>query len=763
MSWWSDFLDVLRGEVVSRAAALLVAAVLSVLAVVRRDTLGRWLRRRHEQRENLPVARSTSRQRQLLALSMRRVWIDGYLRQARSEGRARHLPVTLSTDTGRGAESFGDLTEIWDRAGPGQRRKIRLLGAWGTGKTYQLLSLAENLLQRSQDDRAEPVPIVADISGWSPRQGSLAHWLLDEIVRRHRKDVSPDGIRELFARGQIALLLDGLDENPRPGQCAAALNAMLEADVELAVLATYRSPDDGSGVEQQIDEHLGWLDAVRINRLQPAQVIEILRAECGRPRVLDDLARDNVDLWEPLLSRPLIVGILLTELTSRDIGTPIGMLIGPPRPRPGDLYELYLDHALTHSPALRRLTYGDHHGPGRVRRSLTWLAHVLESNKLGTTAYVDRLAPAWIPDPEQRRRARRARTLTFAAVIGLLWGLVAAGFWAVGRFGRPEASAGPSALGVALAAGLYTGLVYGLALAARRLGRLDLRIGCLSAGCVGAIVVFGLGVAGGLGIGVGLGLAAALLAGLDSWHRGDDELPIDERHEWRWGEARRQVAVAVAVAAAVGIGITAAGALAAVIRAEPEDASFFPAFGAMLVLLLVPGLVYEAGLRPQPMSLGDADYPELLRRHLGRSILRGLIHGMGAGLFLATLGWAVFLDSGGLSNALTPSAAPAVGRLATDVIGLTLGFGTAGVLTGCLSGTLAAVSYVVVQRRLRRLDVVPAEGLLALLEAASDGRTPLLVCVGRGYKFLHPTFQDHLAAQWSTQPQRAADRPRVRG
>lgn len=49
------------------------------------------------------------------------------------------------------------------------------------------------------------------------------------------------------------------------------------------------------------------------------------------------------------------------------------------------------------------------------------------------------------------------------------------------------------------------------------------------------------------------------------------------------------------------------GALAALFRGEPGDASFFPAFGALIILLLVPGLVYEAGLRPQPMSLADAD------------------------------------------------------------------------------------------------------------------------------------------------------------
>jgi hypothetical protein len=159
-----------------------VAAILALLALARRKTIGRWWTQWREKRRHLRAQIKAERQRELLVASMRRLWMDGYLGSALDLDAIRYLPVRLEVEAdGRPARRHPDqvdnLIGVWDRSG---RRKLRLTGDWGTGKTAHLLLLARCLLDRSQHvlDRAketqqqltEPVPVVLNVSNWDAKE-----------------------------------------------------------------------------------------------------------------------------------------------------------------------------------------------------------------------------------------------------------------------------------------------------------------------------------------------------------------------------------------------------------------------------------------------------------------------------------------------------------------------------------------------------------------------------------------------------------------
>jgi hypothetical protein len=72
-----------------------------------------------------------------------------------------------------------------------------------------LLLLAAVCSRAQQDlDRAkhqhkptEPIPVVLNVSNRDAREGTFDQWWLNEVARRHSKDVDRDALRQLLERG----------------------------------------------------------------------------------------------------------------------------------------------------------------------------------------------------------------------------------------------------------------------------------------------------------------------------------------------------------------------------------------------------------------------------------------------------------------------------------------------------------------------------------------------------------------------------------
>src|SRR5262249_44685732 len=115
--------------------------------------------------------------------------------------RAALAPGHASVATMPGAT----IVDVFD-AHDGQ---LLLLGEAGSGKSLLLLVLVQTLLDRADQDEAEPVPLVLSLVSWSPRRARLEDWLFDELIRPGLYEVPRDIARAWIADERILPLLDG--------------------------------------------------------------------------------------------------------------------------------------------------------------------------------------------------------------------------------------------------------------------------------------------------------------------------------------------------------------------------------------------------------------------------------------------------------------------------------------------------------------------------------------------------------------------------
>ena len=73
------------------------------------------------------------------------------------------------------------ITEAYDQA----EGSLLISGAPGAGKTTLLFSLARTLLERANEQKSEPMPVVFHLSTWSQQQLPLERWLVAELHDRY--------------------------------------------------------------------------------------------------------------------------------------------------------------------------------------------------------------------------------------------------------------------------------------------------------------------------------------------------------------------------------------------------------------------------------------------------------------------------------------------------------------------------------------------------------------------------------------------------
>jgi hypothetical protein len=168
--------------------------------------------------EEAPQADSN---RDRMLAEVRRVWIDGYLKESldnlvRIELRLEKTPDAVSrpwdlivqppNQAPRPLPPGQAMGAVFDELG----QALLILGAPGAGKTTLLLELARDLLGRAEQNATYPIPAVFHMSSWAVRRRPLADWLVDELTERY---YVPRKVAQAWTDAeQVLPLLDGLDE-----------------------------------------------------------------------------------------------------------------------------------------------------------------------------------------------------------------------------------------------------------------------------------------------------------------------------------------------------------------------------------------------------------------------------------------------------------------------------------------------------------------------------------------------------------------------
>jgi NACHT domain len=510
-------------------------------------------------------------------------------------------------------------------------RQLLILGAPGSGKTFLLHELARELVELAVADETAPVPVVFVLATWQP-DIPLDAWLIADLSRRY--GAKPALITRLVQGGTILPLLDGLDEvatQERRVLCVAAINAYRASRDRLPPLVvTCREREYQDLPPLQVNTALvvQSLARVQINRYLAGVSYAGLRAVLEHDDQLANAAHT-----------PLLLSLMAA--TYRDQA--------PNLPAAAD------------ADALRAIILGDYsagclapakdpHGlrvpPPQLRAFLAWLARCMTAHANQQEFFIEFLQPSWLPSCRWR----------------WLW-------------------RGSSILGIALAGGLGSGLLY------KQLLGLDV-------GLLYELVV-------------GLVLGLPLVLG---------QIEPAEQLSWSWQRFVARLSGNLAYGLVFGLVFGLIGGLVSGLVGGLVS-------GLLFVLIIVLFLELIDSLRAE--LLHERITPNQGIRRSLRSAFRGsvvvglvsgLVFGLVSGLFLGLVSGLFYGLVGGL------------------VFGLVFG--------PLYYGGAAVIKHYVLRLILPLCTPTPLDLVRWLEEACTRG---LLVRVGGGYRFYHELLQRHFA------------------
>lgn len=303
------------------------------------------------------------------------------------------------------------VSTLFDRIGTG--RTLLILGEPGSGKTISLLHLARDLIARAEQESERLIPVVLNLSSWTPTQrlGQSAElpplnaWLVEELSSKYQvpRQVGKTWIK----RQRLLLLLDGLDEVQvaHRNDCVDALNAFQqESGTEMVVCCRRQE-------YERLNSRLHCQTAISLQALtlqQSQSYLNQLRADL---RGLNSLLTTDRALQE-LAKSPLLLNIMVLAYQGVAVADLPETQVLEVRQR--QLLDTYIRRMLTHRG--QAMPYA----PSRTLGWLIWLAQqmVRESQ---TVFLIETMQPRWV-----QGWARVFYLLGTLLVLGLIVGLVIA-------------------------------------------------------------------------------------------------------------------------------------------------------------------------------------------------------------------------------------------------------------------------------------------------------------------------------------------------
>lgn len=328
-------------------------------------------------------------------------------------GRPRQLRIPGRATTQMEQEK--KIIEVFEQGDISGR--LLILGEPGSGKTTTLLELAQDLLNRAQQQPDHPIPVLFELSAWKDDKQSIPSWLRADLKFRYN---IPEAIsRYWLDTDKLLPLLDGLDELglTRQVKCVEKINEFLQASSQLLpIVVCCREEEYIKG-----EAILGLRGAVCLQPLTEQQIQSYLRW-MGCSHLWQPIKDDPEGLLE-LAKMPLLLHLIPVAYPEGLLGR--GKRFSSPNERCDyqskcrqDLFNAYIRHRL------EELHDRQGYNQEETKRWLKWLAKTLKEQKQ-KEFFIEKMQPKYLKDALQQSLYH----LIWGLIGGLIWGLIGGLAW----------------------------------------------------------------------------------------------------------------------------------------------------------------------------------------------------------------------------------------------------------------------------------------------------------------------------------------------
>lgn len=288
---------------------------------------------------------------------------------------------------------------------------LLLLGPPGSGKTFKLMEIADELLAAVQSDPTAVIPLPLDLADWHPRNTDFAEWVIESANRAFL--IERQILYAWLAEHRFALLLDGLnaisDLDDRAG-CVAAINEFLVRYAPAGLVVCSRPQEYA-----ELPTRLALEVAVHVEPLNSAQIRAYLMSDHSlAPELRGALLADS-DLAQ-LCETPLGLGVVRDAYAEGVLSLKDTLAAGSIAERRQHLIGAYIDRVLERAGEATD-------DRAQMCRWLEWLARQLTDHQLNLL-WFERLQPSWLPKGAWQSGYYALTRICFGLMAGILGGVL---------------------------------------------------------------------------------------------------------------------------------------------------------------------------------------------------------------------------------------------------------------------------------------------------------------------------------------------------
>ncbi|MBC1224579.1 NACHT domain-containing NTPase, partial [Nostoc sp. UCD120] len=276
------------------------------------------------------------------------------------------------------------ILEVFDS--PEIAGKLLILGAPGSGKTTTQLELAQELIQRAEEQPDYPVPVLFNLSSWKDDRQSITDWLVVELKSKY--GVSKKLGQEWVDNKQLLPLLDGLDElePQRQELCVNVINQFSAGETRPLYLVLCSRGEEYNNYATQLQLK----GAICLQPLTSNQICDYLTS-INSLELWSTISSD-FDLLE-LMETPLLLSI--TVLVSQEIPSEKWQYLNSTADRIQYLLDAYIGRMLTRDIKSRAYLNNKTPNARKTRILLVWLAKQMQRESK-TEFLIEEMQPSWL-------------------------------------------------------------------------------------------------------------------------------------------------------------------------------------------------------------------------------------------------------------------------------------------------------------------------------------------------------------------------------